>query len=557
MPFDKVHINRWEMGFFALLFCFSVWIMLRTFSYDYENSRILVYGAMRSDLAATLPLIRSFSMGDNWPPEYPIFPGSPIRYHYLFFLIVGKLEAIGVPLHWALNVPSIIGFFLILLMIYLLAKKWFGDARIGVLSVAFFLLNGSMGFLQFFQKFPLSLSTVNDIISNNRFSAMGPWDRGNVLGVWHLLVFINQRHFDIALGILLSFIYACHCLDGKSKKFQLGWALFFGILIGVFPVFHKAVLLIFAVVMVVYFLLLPFSRLFLFTTGAVSILVMELLWLLSFNIFGSPTGFGWYPGFMITGSLSFVSAAKFFWYQFGLHAVLIPVGYCLVQKRVRIFMLPAFIVLIIAFLFRFSQKEVLVGHKFFNFFLIMGQVLTAYVVVKAYGFVSAKFPRAKLLSLGATGVLVFFLTLSGVIDFFPIVNMKMAKVHDIGSNPEARWFAENTPRDAVILTSQFLFSPPSIAGRKIFLGYGYFTDGAGYDTRGRRRIVDAIYRGDKREEMCRLLRLNNISYIDVAEFKPTKSRPAVNVEYFRANFSPAYVSSNDRYEVYSTAELCE
>ncbi len=85
------------MGFFALLFCFSVWIMLRTFSYDYENSWILIFGAMRSDFAATLPLIRSFSMGDNWPPEYPLFPGSPIRYHYLFFLIVGKLEAIGEP----------------------------------------------------------------------------------------------------------------------------------------------------------------------------------------------------------------------------------------------------------------------------------------------------------------------------------------------------------------------------------------------------------------------------------------------------------------------------
>ncbi len=531
--------------------------MFRTFSYDYENSRILIYGGMWSDFAAHLPLIRSFSMGDNWPPEYPIFPGSPIQYHYLFFLIVGKLEAIGVPIHWALNAPSIIGFFLLLMMIYLLAKKWFGDPRIGVLGVVFFLFNGSMGFLQFFQKSPLSLSTVNDIISNSRFSAMGPWDGGNVLGVWHLLVFINQRHFDIALGVLLSFVYVCHCLDGKSKKSQLYWALFFGILIGVFPAFHKAVILIFAVFMSVYFLLLPFSRLFLFVTGAVSILVMALLWLLSFNIFGVPTGFGWHPGAIIQGSPSFVNIAKFFWYQFGLHAVLIPVGYCLVPKRVRIFMLPALIVLIITFLFRFSQKELLMGLKFVNFVLIMGQMLTAYVVVKVYDFVSAKFPRAKILAFGVTGSLVFFLTLSGVIDFFPVVNMKTHGLPDLGSDPKARWFAENTPRDAVVVTSQALYAPASIAGRKIFLGYAYFTDGAGYDTRGRRKIVDAIYRGDKREEMCRLLRLNNISYVDVQESKPIKRRPKVNVEYFRTNFSPEYVSKNGRYAVYSTAALCE
>jgi hypothetical protein len=497
-------------------------------------------------------------MGDNWPPEYPIFPGSPIRYHYLFFLIVGKLEAIGIPIHWALNAPSIIGFFLLLMMIYLLAKKWFGDPRIGVLSVAFFLFNGSMGFLQFFQKFPLSLSTVNDAISNRGFSAMGPWDGGNVMGVWHLLVFINQRHFDVALGILFSFVYVCHCLEGKSRKTQLYWALFFGTLIGLFPVFHKAVIVIFAVFMSVYFLLLPFSRLFLFVTGAVSILVMGLLWFLALNPFGAPAGFGWDPGVIIRGPLGFMSTAKFFWFQFGLHAVLIPVGYCLAPKRVKIYLLPAFIVAIAAFLFRFSEREAIAGLKFFNFFIIMAQMLTAYVVVKIYDFVSAKIPYGKILSLGVTGTLVFFLTLSGVIDFFPIVNMKTHGLPDIGSNAEVRWFAENTPRDTVVATSQFLYSPASIAGRKIFLGYAYFTDSAGYDTRGRRRILDAIYRGGKPEETCRLLRLNNISYVDVEEFEPkNKRRPAVNVEYFRANFSPEYVSKNGRYAVYSTEELCK
>jgi hypothetical protein len=158
---------------------------------------------------------------------------------------------------------------------------------------------------------------------------------------------------------------------------------------------------------------------------------------------------------------------------------------------------------------------------------------------------------------GASGVLVFFLTLTGVIDFFPIVNMGMNKVRDIGSNPNARWFVENTPRDAVVLTSQFLYPPASIAGRKVFLGYAYFTEGAGYDTRGRRKIVDAIYSGNDGEEMCDLLRSNNISYVAVEEFKPNKGRPVVNSEYFKENFSPEYLSSNGRYAVYSTAGLCE
>jgi hypothetical protein len=328
-------------------------------------------------------------------------------------------------------------------------------------------------------------------------------------------------------------------------------------LIGVFPVFHKAAIVIFAVIMSVYFLLLPSARLFLFATGVVSILVMDLLWLLSFDIFGAPGGFGWYPGIMIQNNANLVSTAKFFWYQFGLHAVLIPVGYFLAPKRVRTFMLPVFIVLIIAFLFRFSEKEVLVGHKFVNFFLLIGQMLTAFVVVKLYDLISARFPRAKILSFGVTGVLVFFLTLSGVIDFFAIANTSMARVSDVGSDPEVTWFAEKTPRDAVVATSEFFYSPPSIAGRKVFLGYAYFTESAGYDHAGRSRILDAIYSGKDRDVMCRLLHLNNISYVDVEEFDPNPGRPTVNVEFFKANFRPEYVSSDGRYSVYSTAGLCE
>jgi hypothetical protein len=178
-------------------------------------------------------------------------------------------------------------------------------------------------------------------------------------------------------------------------------------------------------------------------------------------------------------------------------------------------------------------------------------------VVKAYDFAAAKFPRAKILSFGMAGVLVFFLTLSGVIDFIAIVNKPKNTVRDVAANPQAKWFAENTPRDAIILSSKYLYSPASVAGRKIFLGYGYFTTGAGYDTYGRKRIVDAIYSGGDRDGICRLLQLNNISYVDVEDLKPVAGRrPAVNVEYFRENFSPEYVSKNGKYEIYSTAAMC-
>ena len=184
-------------------------------------------------------------------------------------------------------------------------------------------------------------------------------------------------------------------------------------------------------------------------------------------------------------------------------------------------------------------------------------MLTAFVIVKAYDLISGRFSHGRIMALGMSGVLVLFLTLSGVIDFFAIVNTPSVKLRDIGSDPRARWFAENTPKDAVVLASKYLYAAPSIAGRKSFLGWQYFTISLGYDSRSRLRIVKTILSGKDHEEMCRLLRLNNISYIEVGEYGETKLRPPVNTEYFRANFSPEYASSDGRNTVYSTAKICE
>jgi hypothetical protein len=388
------------------------------------------------------------------------------------------------------------------------------------------------------------------------YSAFGPWDGGRVLGVWHLNVFVNQRHFCLALGILLSFLYACDRIEGLGRRARLAWALLFGTLIGLFPLLHKAVLLVFAVAMSVYFVAFPRQRLFLFATGAVSLLVMGMLWLASLSVLGGSSGVAWYPGFMIHDSLSLPNALVFFGHQFGLHAVLIPVGFWLAPARARLFVLPAFFVFAIAFLFRFSVREVLVGHKFFNFFLIIGQMLTALAVVRAWDFLSQRLPHGRIAATAATAPVVLLLTLSGVIDFFPILNMRMIDLADVEANPPAKWFVENTPRDAVVLSSRYQYTPASVAGRKIFLGWLYFTDSAGYASGARLEIATAIYDGEDPEGMCRLLRENDISYVDVQPFGDEGMGPPVNVEYFRTHFVPDFVTSDGFYAVYSTAKLC-
>ena len=320
--------NKWELVLYAILLWFSTWIMFKTFSYDFETGKIMVGKKIWSDLAANLPLIRSFSYGDNWPPEYPIYPGEPIRYHFLFYYIVGMLEKAGVPIHWAMNIPSALGFFAIPSMIYAVGKRLFHDVRVALLSVVFFLFNGSLSFIQYFERNPLSASTLKDILARSEYTAMGPWDNGNVLGVWHLNVFLNQRHFSIALGMLMLFIFTCLWLENRGRKSHLIAAVFFGIIVGLLTLFHKPVMLMVAIVMTVFFLALPYLRLFLVVTGAVTLGVMGGIWLMSLSIAGPATDvISWYPGFTLNAAKSHTEVISFFWYQFGLHCFLIRIGY--------------------------------------------------------------------------------------------------------------------------------------------------------------------------------------------------------------------------------------
>ncbi|WP_460315410.1 hypothetical protein, partial [Staphylococcus aureus] len=79
----------------TLALAFSFWLMFHTFSYDGQTHSIQVAYKLWSDFGAHIPMIRSFSMGGNLSRffagtvQYPIFPGEPIRYHYLFFMLVG------------------------------------------------------------------------------------------------------------------------------------------------------------------------------------------------------------------------------------------------------------------------------------------------------------------------------------------------------------------------------------------------------------------------------------------------------------------------------------
>ena len=84
--------------------------ILMMFATFYRDGSIYRAGyTVFSDFAPHTALVSSFSEGRNWPTEYPHFANDGISYHFMFFFLCGNLNYLGLPLDWAINLPSILG----------------------------------------------------------------------------------------------------------------------------------------------------------------------------------------------------------------------------------------------------------------------------------------------------------------------------------------------------------------------------------------------------------------------------------------------------------------
>lgn len=547
----------------TLAFLFSFWLMFHSFGYDGHNHIIQIGRTLWSDFGAHIPLIRSFSMGDNFDllfkgkPEYPLYPGEPIRYHFLFYAFVGLLVRLGLRIDWALNIPSALGFFFLLYLIFTIAKKLFNDSRIAILSVIFFLFNGSLGFLRFFGLHPLSINILNDIIHASAFPAFAPWGPGDVSAFWNLNIYTNQRHLAAGFAIALGFIVSVLILEKKPFKKQLPWAVVWGAIVGILPYFHTPTLVIMAILFSIYFLLFGKIRKFLIVAGIVSALLV-LPQLLRFP--EGPKTISWYIGYLIHPDLTPLRFIQYWWQNLGLHALLIPIGFFLLPAHAKKILFPLFVIFLVANLFKFSV-EVAGAHKFFNFSLILGNMISAYIIISIAKIKIPKLPHVlrSVFSMCRIGLLVGiigFLTLSGIIDFFVVANDKKMTIDDIGKNEVATWIARNTPPSSIFLNSSFFYHPASLAGRKIFMGWPYFAWSAGYDSYKRMNDMKLLYSSTDRSQLCPRINGYNITYVT---FQNKDTYPEIyfrNESIYRETSGVLFEDQKLGVRVYSTENLC-
>jgi hypothetical protein len=547
-------------------FTFSFWLMFHTFSYDSQTHSMLVAYKLWSDFGAHIPMIRSFSMSDNLSRfihgtvQYPIFPGEPIRYHYFFFMIVGILEKIGFRIDWALNIPSALGFASVIILLYLISKRLFHSIGVGILTVVFFLFNGSLAFLRFLMIHPLSTTTMQDIIRNNTFPAFAPWGPGFVTAFWNLNIYTNQRHLAPAFAIVLLFINTVTRDKQLSPKQQILTAIPWGIVFGVFPIFHPPSLLIVAICMICYFFLYPRSQLFLFTVGVITLSIV----VPQFAHIQSETKLSeWYPGYIVHNELMALPTVwnmiwhmmLFWWQNLGLHSILICIGFFFIPKNARRAIIPIVLIFIIPNLFKFSV-EASANHKFFNFVMMLGSMISAFVLVSIFHKV---WKRKNVLFTALISCVLLcitlFLTLSGIIDFFVVFNDAKGRVSDVPANETATWIAGNTPPDAIFLNSSYLYHPASIAGRAIFLGWPYFAWSAGYK-QNRAPDMNTMYESHDPIQMCPVFATYHITYMTVEDVINDPNLPHIDLSYFLRTYTPVFLTSNKRLAIIATKDIC-
>ena len=542
--------------FLAVLaaFLFSYVLMARGFSYDASRNEMRIGSKLWSDFGAHIPLIRSFSEGPNIqrlltlrPIESPLYPGEPIRYHFGFYAFVGLLEKLGFRIDQALNIPSAVGMTLLLLCIYYLAKKLFRSVWIGLLSVIFFLFNGSLGFLSFFARHPLSPSTGLDIVTNSVFPVFGPWDNGNITAFWTLNIYTNQRHLALSYGLLLLILLPLY----EKPKLTKTWGVWLGILISVLMTVNFAVTGIAVLFVGWLFLLRKAHRPALFISFGISLVTYGIVRLLG-NVTSVIT---WEPGYLMRAPLTVRTFLQFWGENIGLHLFLVPLGMFLAPKDARRTLAPPVLVLfLLGNCFRFSS-DMINNHKFFNFAVILGNMFSATAVIWLVRVIRSRtLPFLRhIVSLIIGMVLVLLLTLSGVIDLFPVLNDTSGSVPDIAANPDAAFIAANTKVTDVIANTTWFYHPASIAGRSLYSGYTYFTWSYGYDQGVREASLIRIYEAKTIQNLCHELRSHGVHWAEVNPAPESYLHP--NRELWQS-LSYAYRNAQTDLRLYKTADIC-
>lgn len=554
-----------EAVFFLFLLAFLTWIMFYVF---YIKDGILYSGfTVYGDYAPHTAMMRSFSLGDNFPTQYPHFGGEDVKYHFMFQFLVGNLEYLGIRIDIAYNMLSVFALLGFLMMLYSIARRITGSGAAGVVTVALFFFRSSFTFFRYLWEHLRSGDLLKTLAENTSFIGYTP---NEDWGLWNFNVYLNQRH--LAFGLLIAALVLWYYLDlveagcSHSEK-GLAWmknrlfsaeawkirnpegALAAGLALGL-TAFWNGAAVIGGLLILLGFAVFSDGKLDYLVTAVTAVLFS----VLQSKVFirGSAVEADFYWGFISEDK----SLAGVLWFLIQMSGIffagavlLLP----LLKKRLhRVLTVSCLFPVVFAFCFSLTP-DITVNHKYIMISYAFLAVLWAGLLAGLWKGKDGSRRSAAVIRRAAAVLLAVCLTATGIYDFVVILRNN-GPGHRVTVNMESTltdWLAEHLDSEDLLLTPEYSMSETTMSGVMMYLGWPYYAWSAGYDTYGRAQKAVEIYTSEDPAAVDRLVKEEKITYIlfeEGMEFEGAVCRE----DTIRELYTMVYQSDDGRIRIYET-----
>ena len=554
-----------EAVFFLFLLAFLTWIMFYVF---YIKDGILYSGfTVYGDYAPHTAMMRSFSLGDNFPTQYPHFGGEDVKYHFMFQFLVGNLEYLGIRLDIAYNMLSVFALLGFLMMLYSIARRLTGSGAAGVVTVALFFFRSSFTFFRYLWEHLRAGDLLKTLAENTSFIGYTP---NEDWGLWNFNVYLNQRH--LAFGLLIAALVLWYYLDlveagcshsekglawMKNRLFSVeAWkmrnpegALAAGLALGL-TAFWNGAAVIGGLLILLGFAVFSDGKLDYLATAVTAVLFS----VLQSKVFirGSAVEAGFYWGFISEDK----SPAGVLWFLIQMSGIffagavlLLP----LLKKRLhRVLTVSCLFPVVFAFCFSLTP-DITVNHKYIMISYAFLAVLWAGVLTGLWKGKDGSRRSAAVIRRAAAVLMAVCLTATGIYDFVVILRNN-GPGHRVTVNMKSTltdWLAEHLDSGDLLLTPEYSMSETTMSGVMMYLGWPYYAWSAGYDTYGRAQKAVEIYTSEDPAAVDRLVKEEKITYIlfeEGMEFEGAVCRE----DTIRELYTMVYQSDDGRIRIYET-----
>ena len=517
-------------GLATVLFT-SAAAFLMFYTYRINNGLLYAGYSTFSDLAPHTAMTSSFGKGFNFPTQYMHFSGDGIKYHFFFYYLCGLLEYLGLPLDWAINVPSIITMTCCFELLGLLTVLLFRRRAGFVIAPLLVLFRSSFNVfihISELMKSGIPLGAAIDSISKSDYwYGTTPYDNW---GIWAINVYPNQRHLMLGVSVILILVILTlpfvrrmevRIITSSENPFKLfllsknawiwekkdplnplGIMILCSLLVVTMPYFHGSALI--GGLLVLFGMALISESRLIFAAIAASAVVSSFIQTKLFSGGASDVvSFRFIPGF-VAEQKDFSSILLYILIFTGLTIVL-SLGFAVfllvrdIIKKKPVYRSLLSLCFIFPFIFAFTiqvSQEMLANHKFIQITLILLDVFVAGLISLLFKLTSkfkentrkGVFIAVQALTAVVAAVLLVPLTATGVSEWCTYINLNKNCVIVDTNSELTKWIEENTEPGDVFLTPEWSLNRFYLAGRPAYYGWPYYPWSAGHDTYTREQV---------------------------------------------------------------------